>query len=49
MPINANIEIRNKCFGKINEHCEDDCIDECCYIEMDLCINETKKVKVVKK
>ena len=42
MPINTNIETRMACFGKILEQNEDDCIEKCCFIEMDLCIRETK-------
>lgn len=43
MPINTDVEIREKCFGEIDKYNEDDCEEKCCFIEMDLCIKETEK------
>jgi hypothetical protein len=31
------------CFGHIDKQCEDDCIENCCFIEIDLCIEKTKE------
>jgi hypothetical protein len=45
MPIDIDVNSRMKCFGKIDTQCEDDCEDRCCFIEMDLCIEETKRRK----
>jgi len=45
MPIDTNVETREKCFGGIDKQIEDDCLEKCCFIEMDLCIAETRRRK----
>lgn len=45
MPIDTDVETRMACFGKIDTQCEDDCEETCCFIEMDKCIQETKRRK----
>lgn len=45
MLIDTYIETRMKCFGEKDKHCDDDCEEKCCFIEIDLCIMETNNRK----